>query len=102
MLSTEAKVFVKLKGERDTFLPEGPREMVVGDIPRVLWVNIQDGMNSTRGWINLRSDGGRGAIAVPGRVGFLLPIESAERPPVPAEKGSRRAKSRKGMARDER
>lgn len=74
MRSTEASVFVGDTGELGRFLPEGPRTMVVDGIPRVLWVNIQDGVNSKRGWIHLAADIGRSSIATPGRVGFLLPV----------------------------
>ena len=79
MRSTEAQLLFTPKDEMDRFLPEGPRELLVGGVPRVAWVNIQDGPNSRRGWIALSSDQGFGAVAAPGRLGFLLPVAGENR-----------------------
>jgi sugar lactone lactonase YvrE len=79
MRTTEARVYVPLHHERDGFLPEGPREAVVLGESRVVWVNIQDGVDSKHGSIRNHSEKGTGSITVPGRPGFLLPIAGGER-----------------------
>ena len=79
MRTTEAGVYVTLHHEMDGFLPEGPREAVVLGERRVVWVNIQDGVDSKRGSIRNRSEKGIGSIMVPGRPGFLLPVAGGER-----------------------
>ncbi|MBY0459419.1 MAG: SMP-30/gluconolactonase/LRE family protein [Gemmataceae bacterium] len=78
MRTTEARVLHTPRDEFDRFLPEGPQEMTLAGIPRVVWVNIQDGPSSTRGWIHNLSALGSGAIAAPRRVGFLRPVAGKE------------------------
>lgn len=79
MRSTEAHVFVTPKDETDRFLPEGPREAQVLGTTRLVWVNIQDGVDSKRGWICNRSETGLGMVAVPGRPGFQMPVVGGNR-----------------------
>jgi len=79
MRSTEAQVFVTPRDEMDRFLPEGPREVDSLGIRRVVWVNIQDGVNSKRGWLFNASDLGSGSIKMPGRLGFHIPVAGENR-----------------------
>jgi sugar lactone lactonase YvrE len=86
MRTTEARAFVEPKDESDRYLPEGPHETVVGGDRRVVWVNIQDGKDSKRGWICNRSERGVGSVAAPGRPGFPLPVAGGDRLLVGVEK----------------
>ncbi len=79
MRSTEASVFVAPGHERDRFLPEGPREADVLNTRRIVWVNIQDGVNSKHGWLCNASDLGVGSTWMPGRPGFHMPIAGGNR-----------------------
>ncbi len=74
MRSTEASVLFELKDEMDRFLPEGPREADVLGTRRIVWVNIQDGADSKRGWIFIGSNTEFSSFALPGRPGFQMPI----------------------------
>lgn len=87
MRTTEASVFVEPRDEMDRFLPEGPHEATILGTQRVVWVNIQDGPDSRRGWVFNRSDLGVGSIAVSGRPGFCLPASGGNRMLLGVEKG---------------
>src|SRR3954451_18304408 len=88
MRSTEASVLCEPRAEADRYLPEGPREAVLLGARRLVWVNIQDGPGSRRGWVCNRTDGGTGAVAAPGRPGFALPA-TGDRLLVGMDKGLR-------------
>jgi sugar lactone lactonase YvrE len=79
MRTTEAAVLFTPGHEMNRFLPEGPREALLGGIQRLAWVNIQDSPNSKHGWIFNHSELGVGALLVEGRTGFLLPVEGGNR-----------------------
>jgi sugar lactone lactonase YvrE len=79
MRTTEAAVLVTPQHEKYRFLPEGPREALLGGIRRLAWVNIQDSENSKHGWICNHSELGIGWLLAPGRMGFLLPVAGENR-----------------------
>jgi sugar lactone lactonase YvrE len=73
---TEARVFVTNEDE-DTFLPEGPRSVVVDGREAVMWVNIQTAPDATTGAVHARfwDDGEQGVWNLRGRPAFLLPTD---------------------------
>ncbi|MCE9565726.1 MAG: SMP-30/gluconolactonase/LRE family protein [Planctomycetes bacterium] len=85
MRSTEASVLFELD-EYDGYLPEGPREADILGTRRIVWVNIQDGVNSKFGGIFNGSEKGHGSIKTDGRPGFHMPIAGGNRLLVGIEK----------------
>jgi sugar lactone lactonase YvrE len=74
---TQAQVLVSCDDEADRFLPEGPREVLVGGRAALAWVNIQTAADATRGDIHLRfwDTGERRKRPQTARPGFLLPTD---------------------------
>jgi sugar lactone lactonase YvrE len=70
-------VLVEQAAEEDRFLPEGPREVVVGGRAALAWVNIQTAADAAAGAVHLWFWDGRVRLKVPlaGRPGFLLPTD---------------------------
>lgn len=75
--STAARILVAPDADEDRFLPEGPREVLVGGRAALAWVNIQTAVDSTRGAVHLRfwDTGERRSLPQPARPGFLLPTD---------------------------
>jgi sugar lactone lactonase YvrE len=88
MTSTEATVRSELG---DYFLGEGPRAVVVGSGPELVWVDIQTGTDSTGGTVQRHNFATRltQRIPAPGRPGFVLPLAGGDRILVGIEKALR-------------
>ena len=96
MRRTEALPYFQPIGERDRFLPEGPRAMRRQSREGIAWVNIQCSPDSTCGSLffydpsESREEGEQLAfdyrLDCPSRPGFLLPIEGGDRVLVGLEK----------------
>jgi sugar lactone lactonase YvrE len=88
MRSTEARVCFELG---NYFLGEGPREVVVGAEPELVWVNIQTAADSTYGTVQRHrfSGGQTRSWPAPERVGFVLPVAGGNRILAGVEKGLR-------------
>jgi len=70
-----AEVLVSQDVEEDRFLPEGPREISFEGREALVWVNIQTGVDVTRGAVHMRfwDNGERRSLPQEARPGFLLP-----------------------------
>lgn len=76
---TEARVWVTPDREKDKFLLEGPREVVIDGRPAVSWVNIQTAPDANHGYIHTRFwDTGELRRRWMGRPGFVLPVASGD------------------------
>jgi sugar lactone lactonase YvrE len=77
MLTTEARVLVRMQTQADRFLPEGPQMVTVADRPALAWVNIQTAADATRGAIHLWfwDSGERRRYDLPARPGFVRPTD---------------------------
>ncbi|MFO0938149.1 MAG: SMP-30/gluconolactonase/LRE family protein [Gemmataceae bacterium] len=72
-----AAPFLRPTSLADAYLPEGPREVLMGGRSALAWVNIQTGPDSKTGSVNLwfwQADERR-TLPQPGRPGFLLPTD---------------------------
>ncbi|MGL6096504.1 MAG: SMP-30/gluconolactonase/LRE family protein [Fimbriiglobus sp.] len=75
---TTARVLVSPLNEAHRYLPEGPREVVVGGNRSVVWVNIQTGPDAADGTVHVHALDvpiDRYSLPAPGRPGFLLPTD---------------------------
>src|SRR5439155_21276594 len=96
MHRTEAQPYFQPIGERNRFLPEGPRAMRRQSREGIAWVNIQCSPDSTSGslfFYDPKESQEEGEQLVfdyrldcPSRPGFLLPIEGGDRVLVGLEK----------------
>ena len=76
-MSAVARVLFAPPTEEDRFLPEGPTSVTVAGRPALAWVNIQTGVDATRGAIHLRfwDTGEHRVLPQPARPGFLAPTD---------------------------
>jgi sugar lactone lactonase YvrE len=70
-------VLFSFDSERDRFLPEGPRNVLVDGQSALAWVNIQTTADATSGDIHLRfwDSGEQRVLPQSARPGFLLPTD---------------------------
>jgi len=82
MRSTEGRVYIS-PTEEERYLPEGPREFLYRGEASLVWVNIQDGLNATKGKLVFTDDGPETWLvsqrwSCPGRPGFYLPCPEGD------------------------
>jgi sugar lactone lactonase YvrE len=76
MRSTEARILIEPRQERNRYLLEGPRMSEHGGKPALVWVNIQTAEDAKTGEIGMLPDSSREPqwFSLPARPGFIIPI----------------------------